>query len=240
MHSILKGELKFVKKSLLFSYRQAFCRSVLLMVLLRTIDIKNSRYFFKEIMVVPSVKSFFAVCQNISLEKWFNQTSAFQRLLGYLALSWVFALGAQVVIPLPFNVVPLVLNPFPLLLAAHFLGLHAVYAYGLYLIQGSCGMPVFLGLRYGIGYLFGPTGGYTLGFGTAMLLLAVIRPIAPNSRLVLLSKFICCAFIYFGCGLAQLWLFVPTHQVLSMGLYPFIIGDACKLLALMIFSARND
>lgn len=185
-------------------------------------------------------KNFFTICQGISFKQWFDQAPLSHCLAGYFALSWLFALGAQVVIPLPFNVVPLVLNPFPLLLAAHLVGIHAVYAYGLYLVQGASGVPVFLGMHGGLIYLFGPTGGYTLGFGLAMLLLVVMRSIVPSSRGFLIAKLFFCAIIYFGCGLAQLCFFVPACHVLKVGLYPFIIGDACKLLALVIFFGRNN
>lgn len=187
-----------------------------------------------------SVKYFFTNRQLISVQQWLDQASVIQRLAAYFALSLVFALGAQVVIPLPFTLVPLVLNPFPLLVAAHLLGIHAVYAYGLYLLQGASGFPVFIGLQGGLAYLFGPTGGYTLGFGLAMLLLCVTRSRASHSGVLLLMKLFSCAILYFGCGLAQLWIFVPACNVLKAGLYPFIIGDACKLLALVILFGRND
>ncbi|MBS1988300.1 biotin transporter BioY [Candidatus Dependentiae bacterium] len=189
--------------------------------------------------MISCVKNLITICDTAAIKQWFDQASISHRTAGYFALSWIFALGAQVVIPLPFTLVPLVLNPFPLLVAAHLLGIHAVYAYGLYLMQGASGIPVFLGLRAGVSYLFGPTGGYTFGFGLAMLL-CLMRSVNSHSRPLLLAKLFCCAIIYFGCGLAQLWIFVPTAHVLKAGLYPFIIGDACKLLALVILFGRND
>lgn len=167
-------------------------------------------------------------------EGWFNHASLVHRMSAYFLLSWIFALGAQIIIPLPFNLVPLALNPLPLLVAAHLFGIHAVYAYGIYLAQGLMGAPIFMGFKSGIFYLLGPTGGYSLGFLGAMFFLAVTRSLCAQSRLSLGIRLAACAAIYFSFGLAQLAFFVPSVDLLSIGLYPFILGDTCKLIAIMI------
>lgn len=185
-------------------------------------------------------KKFFADCSLGNIKPWFDHLSILQRIGGYILLSWLFALSAQIIIPLPFNLVPLVLNPFPLLLAAHLFGMHAVYAYGLYLAQGACGLPFFLGFQSGLMYLLGPTGGYTFGFAAAMFFLAVTQTLFSASRSVLFVKLICCAAIYFACGLIQLSFFVQPQALFKVGLYPFIVGDACKLLAIVILFGDNS
>lgn len=181
------------------------------------------------------VKNIFTNCSLVCEATWLDKASFVSKLSVYFALSWIFALGAQVVIPLPFNLVPLVINPFPLLLAVHLIGKHAIYAYVIYLVQGACGLPFFLGFKSGILYLLGPTGGYSIGFLVAMSFFAIVRSVFPKSRLFLLIKLLCCSAIYFSCGLAQLSLFVPIAQLFNAGLYPFVLGDACKLLAIVIF-----
>lgn len=181
------------------------------------------------------IKNIFTICRFVCGGAWLDEVSFAWRMSIYFVLSWIFALGAQVIIPLPFNLVPLVLNPFPLLLAVHLIGKHAVYAYVIYLVQGACGLPFFLGLKSGIPYLLGPTGGYSFGFLVAMSFLATVRSVLPQSRLFLLIKLLCCSALYFSCGLAQLSLFVPVAQLFNAGLYPFVLGDACKLLAIVIF-----
>lgn len=186
------------------------------------------------------VKIFLTLSRFIGGKVWFDQVSYLQRLTGYFFLSWVFALGAQVVIPLPFSLVPLVLNPFPLLVAAQMFGVHAIYAYVLYLAQGAFGLPVFIGLQAGGLYLLGPTGGYTFGFAGAMLFLALTRSIFSTSSYGLFFKLVACSIIYFCCGLAQLSFFVQPAVLLTAGLYPFILGDTCKLLAIVILFGRNS
>jgi len=157
---------------------------------------------------------------------------------GYLALSWVFAVCSQIIIPLPFNLVPISLQPMPLLLAALLLGRHAVYAYSLYLAQGALGLPFFAGMQGGLVRLMGPTGGYLLGFGLAMIFLASVRLYKPNSIFITFIKLLCAGIIYFSMGLAQLAWFVPADKVLACGLFPFIIGDSLKFIFITIIMKR--
>jgi len=147
-----------------------------------------------------------------------------------LALSWLYAICSQIIIPLPFNLVPISLQPLPLLLAALLLGRYAVVSYGLYLAQGAAGLPFFAGMQGGMLRLLGPTGGYLMGFGVAMLFLAAVRSYKPASGMLTFAKVLCAAIIYFSMGLAQLAWFVPADKLLASGLFPFIIGDALKLL----------
>jgi biotin transport system substrate-specific component len=52
---------------------------------------------------------------------------------------------------------------------------YSVAAVGGYLALGCLGLPVFSGLRGGIGVLAGPTGGFLVGFLLAALVIAVLR-----------------------------------------------------------------
>jgi biotin transport system substrate-specific component len=154
-----------------------------------------------------------------------NHNSLLVRIIGYFCLSWLYALCSQITIPLPFSAVPLSLQPAPLMLAAHFFGFHAVVAYGLYLAQGALGAPFFAGMQGGLVRLMGPTGGYLIGFGLAMIFIAAVRRIAPRSVLVMLLKVYMANVFVFTVGLCQLAFFVPADKVIALGLYPFIIGD---------------
>ena len=157
---------------------------------------------------------------------------------GYLALSWIFAICSQIIIPLPFNLVPVSLQPMPLLLAALLLGRHSVYAYGLYLAQGAAGLPFFAGMQGGLVRLMGPTGGYLIGFGVAMVFLAGVRLYKPSSVLLTFAKLLLAGVIYFSMGLAQLSWFVPADKVLAYGLFPFIIGDSLKIIFVTMITKR--
>jgi biotin transport system substrate-specific component len=144
-----------------------------------------------------------------------------------LLLSWFYAACSQVIFPLPLNMVPLSLQPLPLLGMTFLFGWPAVSAYMLYLIQGAMGLPFFSGLRGGLLHLLGPTGGYLFGFGLAMIFIAATRNYKRQSSVILLGKLLIACVIYFICGLAQLSWFIAPENLLAAGLYPFIIGDFC-------------
>lgn len=151
-----------------------------------------------------------------------------------LALSWFYALCSQIIIPMPFNAVPLSIQPLPLLVASLILGWPAVYAFMLYLLQGALGAPIFAFGLGGIGRLCGPTGGYLIGFLLAAAFLAWTRQRYACSTIALMAKLIVANLIIFSCGLVQLSLFVPSHKLLPLGFFPFVIGDFVIKFALAI------
>ncbi len=66
-------------------------------------------------------------------------------------------------IPLPFGV-PFTLQVFGIFLVSFFLKKDAWKVLIVYLILGTIGLPVFSNFTGGIGRIFGPTGGFLLGF----------------------------------------------------------------------------
>jgi biotin transport system substrate-specific component len=66
---------------------------------------------------------------------------------------------------LPIGVVPVTLQVFVVVLAALLLTPRwAAVSIGVYLLAGAVGLPVFSGMKGGLGVLVGPTGGYLWGF----------------------------------------------------------------------------
>src|SRR3972149_10921183 len=153
------------------------------------------------------------------------QRSFVHRFAVCLLLSWLYAVCSQIIIPLPFNFVPISMQPLPVLFFSLVIGWPAVHAYILYIVQGACGAPFFSGMLGGMTRLMGPTGGYIMGFGIAALFLASIRNYKKNSWFITLVKIETANIMIFACGLVQLSVFVPGHLLLAAGLYPFIIGD---------------
>lgn len=87
----------------------------------------------------------------------------------YLALSVMFAaltgILAQLSVPIPGIPVPFSFQPFGVFFAALVLGpVWGGFAMLLYVIVGVAGAPVFSNLTAGLGVLFGPTGGFLVGF----------------------------------------------------------------------------
>ncbi len=156
-----------------------------------------------------------------------------------LMLSWVYALCEQIVIPLPFYSVPVIVNPLPIYICTLWLGWPAVYAYGLYLLQGVLGAPFFAGMLSGAARLIAPAGGYIVGFGLAAIFLACVREYKKQALFLTLLKIYSANILVFACGLVWLNNFVPTQNLLAIGLYPFIIGDFVLKAGIAVFVYHN-
>jgi biotin transport system substrate-specific component len=151
--------------------------------------------------------------------------------LAYAGLVGVFA---QLVVPLPFTPVPITGQTFAVMAGAAVLGWQrAVTGMVLYLALGLVGVPWFAGQRGGIGTVTSASFGYVLGFVVAALVLGGLagrrwdRSVPKAVTLFAVGSLIIYAF-----GLP--WLMV-TVQVglldgLSMGVTPFLLGDAIKIL----------
>lgn len=148
------------------------------------------------------------------------------------------ALGAYVRIPLPFTPVPITLQTFFVLLSGAVLGRKwgAVSQIG-YLSLGWFGLPVFTGASSGISHLWGPTGGYIIGFVVASWIVGkMIHQKAQNStaQIVLAMIIGSLAGIYL-LGLLGLSLFLQCNlsAALTLGFLPFIPGDIIKIIGIV-------
>jgi len=147
-----------------------------------------------------------------------------------VAMSWAIALCARICIPLPFTPVPLTGSTLGVLCAGALLGpRRGGAAAALYLFQGGCGLPLFAGGAAGWACLFGPTGGYLLGFVPGAWLAGLLaargwdRRVATNFLLLMAGS-----AVILACGLIGLARFMPAGRLLAAGFYPFLIGDALK------------
>lgn len=173
-----------------------------------------------------------------------------------LALITLFAaltaLGARVAIPLPFTPVPVTLQVLFPLLAGLLLGSkRGALSQAEYVAAGLVGLPVFAKGGSGLAYLFGPTGGYLLGFIVAAF---AVGELAAKMRAstkgfdtlrystqgaTFLASLGGVAVIYL-CGTLWLaaWLGIagnlsPTAcltQAWKLGVLPFIAVDVAKAL----------
>jgi biotin transport system substrate-specific component len=79
-------------------------------------------------------------------------------------------------ITVPFGPVPFTLQTMMLGIVVCILSpKQAVVAVAGYLLLGTLGLPIFAGMRGGIGVLAGPTGGFLVGFLVATVIIAVLR-----------------------------------------------------------------
>ncbi|MBI5805768.1 biotin transporter BioY [candidate division TA06 bacterium] len=158
--------------------------------------------------------------------------------LGVFLFAALTALGAFVRVPLPFTPVPLTLQVFFVLLSAMVLGPKAVFSQVLYVIMGLTGLPVFTGASAGFSHLFGPTGGYLLGFIAASWAVSRIATKGAGAFKTALALMIGLAVIYLlGSIQLGLWLGLGQVKTIQLGILPFIVGDLLKLAAVLA-SAR--
>jgi biotin transporter BioY len=100
-----------------------------------------------------------------------------------------------------------------------------------YIIEGAAGLPVFA-VGAGPAVLLGPTGGYLFGFIPAVYITGRLAEKGWDRRIgttVLAMVFGNLAIYTFG----LFWLCYLTGFntiVLSIGLYPFIVGDLVKII----------
>jgi len=158
------------------------------------------------------------------------------------SLGILTAAGAYVIIPLPFSPVAITGQTFFVLLAGLLLGARwGATAMVTYLIIGAAGFPVFSGGTGGIGILFGPTGGYLIGFVFAALIVGYIAQHAigkaPKYRrgLFIAGMIVGSAIIYVA-GVP--WLAFSADMTLAkaavVGLFPFVLGDVVKAVAAVL------
>ncbi|NOX34403.1 MAG: biotin transporter BioY [Deltaproteobacteria bacterium] len=142
------------------------------------------------------------------------------------------AIGAFIAIPI--GPVPIVLQNMFVLLAAIILGpLWGLACVGIYLLIGLAGLPVFAGGTSGIGKLFGPTGGYLLGYLPCVFVTAGISKALGKKLSTDIIAMVIGSLIVYGAGVP--WLKVVTsmtfEKAVAVGMYPFLIGDALKIIA---------
>jgi biotin transport system substrate-specific component len=143
-----------------------------------------------------------------------------------IAFSLFTALMAHLSIPLPFTPVPITGQTFAVLLCGALLGARlGTASMLLYITEGAAGLPVFApGVKGAATY------GYLAGFVVAAFVVGWLadrgwtRDLPHAIAAMVLGEVAIYAF-----GLLWLARFVPASQVLALGLFPFLIGDAIKL-----------
>jgi biotin transporter BioY len=157
---------------------------------------------------------------------WIPQRTLLTDIGLVIGFSLLTALMAKIAIPLPFTPVPITGQTFAVLLTGALLGSRLGAATMLaYIMEGSVGLPVFARAT--------PASyGYLAGFVAAAFIVGWLAE-RGWSRDVLRSilAMIAGEVAIYVFGLAWLSRYVGWGQVLALGLLPFLIGDAVKLIA---------
>ncbi|MFH1154270.1 MAG: biotin transporter BioY [Pseudomonadota bacterium] len=161
-----------------------------------------------------------------------NASSPFRMMVHASLFAALTAAGAFIAIPIPFTPVPIVLQNLFVLLTGVILGPRwGLVSIGLYLFMGAMGFPVFAGGTGGFGRLFGPTGGYLLGYLPAVWVTGFICSRLGRTRTADILAMTAGALLVYAAGVP--WLHAATgmdwSKALAAGMYPFLIGDALKV-----------
>ncbi len=141
------------------------------------------------------------------------------------------ALLAQVSIPLPFTPVPVTLQTFAVLTTGAALGSRkGALALLVYTLAGMAGAPVFAGGSGGAATMFGPLGGYLIGFVVAAYLVGLLAERGWDRDGKVILAMILGEVVMYAIAVPWLGLYLGMAKAVTLGFVPFVIGDALKLL----------
>lgn len=140
-------------------------------------------------------------------------------------------------IPTPWGV-PFTLQTFAIALCGFVLGKkYGTLATGVYVLLGAVGLPVYAGMKGGFGVLFGPTGGYIIGFIFMALLCGIAYDFWRKSGV----KKYACTIIFALLGLAACHAlgivqlknyYEMTWAAAAMaGTVPYLVKDILSVIA---------
>ena len=148
-----------------------------------------------------------------------------------LGASALIAIAAQVTIPLPFNPIPLTLQPLAVIFLGAALGARrGAAASALYLVAGFSGLPVFAGGHSGPSMLTAVTAGYLFSYPLASWVAGKFSELGWGHRVVrsTIGMLAALGVIYLG-GWSWLSTFSNASVAFSIGVAPFVIADIVKV-----------
>lgn len=157
--------------------------------------------------------------------------------IGVMFFVLATALGAYVRIPVPGTPIPITLQTFFVVLSGAVLGKKlGLASQAAYISLGAIGCPVFQGYASGVAHIFGPTGGYLIGFMAASFLTGkMLEKRRPNIFKIIIS-FVAGNIALYTMGV--LWLmFIYRMNFISaaaIGVLPFLAVEAVKIAAAAI------
>lgn len=161
-----------------------------------------------------------------------------RRMVLIALITAVTCIFAPLSVPIPVSPVPVSLTNLVLLIGVYILGWKdATISLLVYLLLGAAGLPVFSGFAGGFAKLAGPTGGYLIGF-IFMTVLAgfFVEHFSDKRYLVIIGMILATAVMYlFGTAWLAFQMELPFSSALSIGVIPYLPGDAGKIILAVIF-----
>ena len=139
-------------------------------------------------------------------------------------------------IVLPFTPIPISLTNLVIFFSVWLLGWRlGTVSYLVYLLIGLAGLPVFSGFTGGAGKLFGPTGGYLIGFIFMAVIVGIFVEWQSHWYFRLLGMILGMIVAYlFGTAWLAYVAGMNFQTALGAGVLPFIPGDLAKILVTML------
>lgn len=153
----------------------------------------------------------------------------------------IISILAPFSISIPFSPVPITLGSMLIFISVYILGmLRGTLSYLLYLLIGVIGLPVFSGFQGGPGKLFGPTGGYLIGFLFMSLIGGFfIERFHQKHWVSFLGMLIGSIPCYlFGSTWLAFHLGIGFWAALSIGVLPYLAGDILKIICALIVGTQ--
>ena len=166
-----------------------------------------------------------------------NKRATIVELTSAALLTTIFCILAPHTLYLPFSPVGITIGSFLVYLTGLLLGPRlGCISIALYLCMGFLGLPVFSGYTAGAGVLFGPTGGFLLGYLPCVATVGWFVKIGYGGKRGLFSFFagtIAGTFLLYVCG--ALW-FVSVYggtssfwDAVRVCVVPFLLFDGIKI-----------
>ncbi|MEG0614918.1 MAG: biotin transporter BioY [Oscillospiraceae bacterium] len=145
----------------------------------------------------------------------------------------LLCVSAFISFPLPFTPIvitaqTIILNLIALILTPK----QSLIVVGVYILLGICGLPVFAGGTAGFGRLFGPTGGFIIGFLAVAPLISLLKG-KNNSFFRYLLVTVCVGMpVLYAFGTVVMCIVTKNTigGALMAAVVPFILGDVLKCL----------
>jgi len=146
----------------------------------------------------------------------------------------------------PIGPVPISLTNLVIYVAVFLLGTKTgTLSFIIYLLLGAVGLPVFSGYAGGLGKLAGPTGGFLIGFIPMAIICGIAVKLwgSVNKKtdyiLLFLGMAVGTAFAYaFGTAWFVYQMKVDVLYALSVCVFPFLIGDAAKIVIAILLGSN--
>ena len=148
---------------------------------------------------------------------------------------------APLALPIPFSPVQISLGTLAIYFVLTVLGLKlGTISVVIYILLGLAGLPVFASFKSGPGTLFGPTGGYIIGYIFMALICGVfIDKWGDKLLLCFLGMILGTAALYvFGSFWLAFELSYTLPQAFMAGAIPYIPGDLIKLVIAVILGRQ--